>query len=159
MAFMRCNDDHHAIVIADAPANGLNHVAFLMPNLEAVMRGSGRMIDAGFPIAWGVGRHGPGDNVFAYFIDPVGIVIEYTAEVLQVDDTYVGARAVGMGLATRQDRSLGHRASQGRSCQGGSDGSALRRCLTARSASLQNLTWSPEWRLHQNSKGTISKLW
>lgn len=52
------------------------------------MRASGRMIDAGYPIAWGVGRHGPGDNVFAYFIDPVGFVIEYTAEVLQVDDTY-----------------------------------------------------------------------
>ena len=61
----------------------------MMPDLEAVMRGSGRMIDTGFPIAWGVGRHGPGDNVFAYFIDPVGIVIEYTAEVLQVDDNHV----------------------------------------------------------------------
>jgi catechol-2,3-dioxygenase len=88
MAFVRCNSDHHAVVIADAKINGLNHVAFLMPNLEAVMRGSGRMIDAGFPIAWGVGRHGPGDNVFAYFIDPAGFVIEYTAEVLQVDDDY-----------------------------------------------------------------------
>ncbi|MDB5504054.1 MAG: hypothetical protein JWR89_3956 [Tardiphaga sp.] len=89
MAFVRCNADHHAIVIANAPVNGLNHVAFLMPDLEAVMRGSGRLIDAGFPIAWGVGRHGPGDNVFAYFIDPLGVVIEYTAEVLQVDDDYV----------------------------------------------------------------------
>ena len=89
MAVVRCNDDHHAVVIADAPVNGLNHVAFLRPTLEAVMRGSGRMVDAGFPIAWGVGRHGPGDNVFAYFIDPVGTVIEYTAEVLQVDDSYV----------------------------------------------------------------------
>ena len=59
-----------------------------MGDLESVLRGSGRMIDAGFPIAWGVGRHGPGDNVFAYFIDPVGFVIEYTAEVLQVDDDY-----------------------------------------------------------------------
>jgi len=88
MAFVRCNSDHHAVVIADANVNGLNHVAFQMPSLEAVMRGSGRMIDAGFPIAWGVGRHGPGDNVFAYFIDPVGFVIEYTAEVLQVDDEY-----------------------------------------------------------------------
>jgi catechol 2,3-dioxygenase len=85
----RCNSDHHAVVIADAPVNGLNHVAFLMPDLEAVMRGAGRLIDAGFPIAWGVGRHGPGDNVFAYFIDPAGFVIEYTAEVLQVDDSYV----------------------------------------------------------------------
>ena len=89
MAFVRCNADHHAIVIAEAPVNGLNHVAFLMPDLESVMRGSGRMIDDGHPIAWGVGRHGPGDNVFAYFIDPLGIVIEYTAEVLQVDDDYV----------------------------------------------------------------------
>ncbi|MGC2774627.1 MAG: VOC family protein [Bradyrhizobium sp.] len=89
MAFVRCNSDHHAVVIAAAKVNGLNHVAFLMPTWEGVMRGAGRMIDAGHPIAWGVGRHGPGDNVFAYFIDPVGTVIEYTAEVLQVDDSYV----------------------------------------------------------------------
>jgi catechol 2,3-dioxygenase-like lactoylglutathione lyase family enzyme len=88
MAFVRCNSDHHAVVIADADVNGLNHVAFMMPSLEGVMRGSGRMVDHGYPIGWGVGRHGPGDNVFAYFVDPFGIVIEYTAEVLQVDDAY-----------------------------------------------------------------------
>ncbi len=41
-----------------------------------------------FLIGWGVGRHGPGDNVFAYFVDPFGFVIEYTAEVLQVNDDY-----------------------------------------------------------------------
>jgi catechol-2,3-dioxygenase len=88
MAFLRCNDDHHAVVLADAPVNGLNHVAFLMPDTESVMRGSGRVIDHGYPIGWGVGRHGPGDNVFAYFVDPEGVVVEYTAEVLQVDDSY-----------------------------------------------------------------------
>ena len=88
MAFVRCNGDHHAIVIADAPVNGLNHVAFMMPSLEGVMRASGRMVDHGHPIGWGVGRHGPGDNVFAYFVDPFGIVVEYTAEVLQVDESY-----------------------------------------------------------------------
>ncbi|MDA9509170.1 glyoxalase [Bradyrhizobium sp. CCBAU 11386] len=88
MAFLCCNSDHHAAVLAEAKVNGLNHVAFLMPDLESVMRGSGRMIDHGFPIGWGVGRHGPGDNVFAYFVDPTGVVIEYTAEVLQVDDSY-----------------------------------------------------------------------
>ena len=88
MAFVRCNSDHHAVVLAEAKVNGLNHIAFLLPDWESVMRASGRMSDAGYPIAWGVGRHGPGDNVFAYFIDPVGFVIEYTAEVLQVDDMY-----------------------------------------------------------------------
>ncbi len=89
MAFERCNSDHHAVVLAEAPVDGLNHVAFNMPGWECVMRGAGRLIDAGFPIAWGPGRHGPGDNVFAYFIDPFGIVIEYTAEVEQVGDDHV----------------------------------------------------------------------
>ncbi len=89
MAFERCNSDHHAVVLAEAPANGLNHVAFNMPGWECVMRGAGRLIDAGFSIAWGPGRHGPGDNVFAYFIDPFGIVVEYTAEVEQVGEDHV----------------------------------------------------------------------
>lgn len=92
MAFVRTNDDHHSIVIADAPVNTLNHIAFQMPSWEGVMRAAGRMVDHQFPIGWGPGRHGPGDNVFTYFVDPFGFVIEYTAEVLQVDDGYrVGA--------------------------------------------------------------------
>ncbi len=88
MAFLRCNNDHHAVVLADSGIDGMNHIAFMMPDTESVMRGSGRMVDHGYPIGWGVGRHGPGDNVFAYFEDPTGFVIEYTVEVLQVDDTY-----------------------------------------------------------------------
>lgn len=88
MAFLCCNSDHHSVVLAEADVNGLNHIAFQMPDLESVMRGSGRVKDAGYPIGWGVGRHGPGDNVFAYFVDPTGVVIEYTAEVLQVDNNY-----------------------------------------------------------------------
>ena len=88
MAFVRTNRDHHSVVIADAAVNTLNHVAFQMPDWEGVMRASGRMVDNGFPIGWGPGRHGPGNNVFAYFVDPFGFVIEYTADVLQVDDDY-----------------------------------------------------------------------
>jgi len=88
MAFLRCNQDHHAVVLADSGLEGLNHVAFMMPDLESVMCGSGRMIDRGHPIGWGVGRHGPGNNVFAYFVDPFGFVIEYTAEVMQIEEGY-----------------------------------------------------------------------
>jgi catechol 2,3-dioxygenase len=88
MAFMRCNSDHHSIALADSDANTLNHIAFVMPDLDAVMRGAGRMADAGWPIEWGVGRHGPGNNVFSYFVGPDDFVIEYTADVLQVDDSY-----------------------------------------------------------------------
>ena len=88
MAFMNCDRDHHTIAIGITDNDALNHIAFLMPDGESVMRGGGRMKDAGFPIQWGPGRHGPGNNLFNYFIDPFGIVIEYTAEVEQVDESY-----------------------------------------------------------------------
>lgn len=88
MAFLRCNFDHHAVVLAQAKVEGLNHVAFMLPEIEGVMLASGRMRDHGHDIGWGVGRHGPGNNVFAYFVDPEGYVIEHTADVLQVDDEY-----------------------------------------------------------------------
>jgi catechol 2,3-dioxygenase-like lactoylglutathione lyase family enzyme len=88
MAFLNCDNDHHTIALGDADNNALNHVAFVVPTLDAVMRGGGRMKDAGHGIEWGPGRHGPGDNAFNYFLDPFGIVIEYTAEVEQIDDSY-----------------------------------------------------------------------
>ena len=88
MAFMRCNDDHHSIAFGDTDNNALNHIAFLMPDLESVMRGGGRLKDNGYPIAWGPGRHGPGNNAFNYFVGPFDLVVEYTSEVQQIDDSY-----------------------------------------------------------------------
>lgn len=88
MAFMNCDRDHHSLALGDADNDALNHIAFLMPDLDSVMRGGGRMKDAGFAIEWGPGRHGPGHNAFNYFVGPFGEVIEYTAEVQQIDDSY-----------------------------------------------------------------------
>lgn len=88
MGFIRCNSDHHTLVIAEAGVNTLNHIAFMLPGWEHVMRGAGRLVDHGHKIGWGVGRHGPGDNVFAYFETPMGFVMELTSDVLQVDDSY-----------------------------------------------------------------------
>jgi catechol 2,3-dioxygenase len=67
----------------------LNHIAFDMADFDSVMRGLGRMKDNGYPTEWGPGRHGPGDNVFAYFCGPDEVPLEYAAEILQVDDNYV----------------------------------------------------------------------
>jgi catechol 2,3-dioxygenase len=90
LRFMKCGDsDHHSVVLARVKSTTLNHIAFEMPDLDSVMRGAGRMKDAGYPIEWGVGRHGAGNNVFAYFAGPDELPIEYTAEVMQVDDSYV----------------------------------------------------------------------
>jgi catechol 2,3-dioxygenase-like lactoylglutathione lyase family enzyme len=87
--FLHCdNTDHSSIVLAKTDLPTLNHVAFEMPGFDSVMRGMGRMKDYGYPIEWGPGRHGPGDNVFAYFCGPDEVPLEYAAEVLQIDDSY-----------------------------------------------------------------------
>ena len=88
MSFLRCNRKHHALAFAQSDVSSLNHIAFEMPDLDAVMNGIGRMREAGYACVWGPGRHGPGANVFGYFVSPFGPVIEYTAEVGEVDDNY-----------------------------------------------------------------------
>ena len=88
MVFVRCNTSHHSTAFARAGFSSLNHVAFEMDDLDAVMRGIGNMRDHGFTPAWGPGRHGPGDNVYAYYIAPFGPVIEYSTAVEKVADDY-----------------------------------------------------------------------
>lgn len=88
MVFVRCNAAHHSTAFARAGLASLNHIAFEMRDLDAVMRGIGRMRDHNFTPAWGPGRHGPGDNVYAYYIAPFGPVIEYSTPVNLVDDSY-----------------------------------------------------------------------
>jgi 2,3-dihydroxy-p-cumate/2,3-dihydroxybenzoate 3,4-dioxygenase len=88
MTFVRCNRKHHAVAYAHSEMPSLNHIAFEMHDMDAVMRGLGRMREAGFDSVWGPGRHGPGNNVFSYFIAPFGAIVEYTAEVSEVGDDY-----------------------------------------------------------------------
>jgi catechol 2,3-dioxygenase len=86
MDFVRCSADHHSIAMARGNGPTLNHCAFEMAGIDGLMRGAGRMKKHGFNVEWGIGRHGPGDNVFGYFVEPNGFVVEYTAEVQQVDE-------------------------------------------------------------------------
>jgi catechol 2,3-dioxygenase len=89
MDFVRCCSDHHSVAIARGKGPSLNHMAYEMPNIDGLMRGAGRVRNSGYEIMWGVGRHGPGNNVFSYFVEPNGFVTEYTTEVDQIDDSYV----------------------------------------------------------------------
>jgi len=92
MVFVRCNDSHHSTAFARAGFASLNHIAFEMEDMDGVMRGIGRLRDNGMAPAWGPGRHGPGANVFAYFIAPFGPVIEFSTAVEKVPEDYrVGA--------------------------------------------------------------------
>jgi catechol 2,3-dioxygenase-like lactoylglutathione lyase family enzyme len=116
MNFLRSDNVHHAVAYADAKNVSLNHIAFEMLDIDSIMRGMGRLKDAGCPTVWGPGRHGPGNNAFAYFVAPFGACIEYTSEVQRVGDDYrVGApadwqwppgRGDHWGIATRDNTKL-----------------------------------------------------
>jgi catechol 2,3-dioxygenase len=90
MRFLQCGTDHHSLVLCRSEKATLNHIAFEMPEIDSLMRGIGRMRDHGHPIEWGPGRHGPGNNVFAYFVGPEQLPLEYTTEMQQCDASYVG---------------------------------------------------------------------
>ena len=91
MTFLGCGPDHHSLAFTTFGGNAINHVAFEVPTIEGMVRGVERVERSGYPMQWGIGRHGPGDNIFAYFLDERDFAIEYTAEMQQVDDaTYVG---------------------------------------------------------------------
>lgn len=94
MVFVRCSHSHHSTAFARAGFSSLNHIAFEMQDMDAVMRGIGRLRDQGMMPSWGPGRHGPGANVFAYFIAPFGAVVEFSTAVNEVAEDYkVGAPA------------------------------------------------------------------
>ncbi len=86
MDFMRCCSDHHSIALARSEGPSLNHMAYELPDIEGLMKGAGRMKMNGYDIGWGIGRHGPGDNVFSYFVEPNGFVTEYTTGMEQVEN-------------------------------------------------------------------------
>ncbi len=87
MIFLRAdNRFHHTLAIAAGPYVSVNHVAFEAIGLDEYLRAAGRLMRAGEPCVWGPGRHGPGDNTFAYFQDRSGFVVEYTTKLQIVDD-------------------------------------------------------------------------
>jgi catechol 2,3-dioxygenase-like lactoylglutathione lyase family enzyme len=91
MSFLRCNTDHHSVALAASRngRHGLQHVAFDIGGVDDVMREFARLRDTGAECIWGVGRHGPGNNVFAYFRDPAGHVVEYYGDMEHVESAEV----------------------------------------------------------------------
>lgn len=76
---------HQFAVSANAHAN-VNHVAYETRGIDEYMRAAGQLLRRGHEMVWGPGRHGPGDNTFAYFSDPNGFVAEYTTALEPIDD-------------------------------------------------------------------------
>jgi catechol-2,3-dioxygenase len=89
MCFLNCGSDHHSLALVASQEARLQHVAFEVHDWMDIAKGIYNLGEKGVPRVWGPGRHGPGNNLFSYFWDRDRNIIEYTAEVQQVDNTYV----------------------------------------------------------------------
>jgi len=85
MSFLRCNEWHHRIAFLPGPPC-LNHVAYDMTCLDAMMHGIARLKQQDVDIKWGPGRHTAGNNTFSYFVTPNACTVEYTAELERIDE-------------------------------------------------------------------------
>ena len=80
IAFMRCppNPLHHSIALIGGDADGLNHINFMVSDIDDVGRAIYRMKRHEVPIVFGPGRHKPSESIFLYFLDPDGMTVEYS---------------------------------------------------------------------------------
>jgi catechol 2,3-dioxygenase-like lactoylglutathione lyase family enzyme len=82
-AFLRCDrgatpTDHHTLFLLQSPRGpGFNHAAFEVVDLDDLMRGHDHLSAAAYKSAWGVGRHVLGSQVFDYWRDPYGHILEH----------------------------------------------------------------------------------
>jgi len=80
IAFLRAwpNPLHHSFALLEGERDGLNHVNFMVTNIDDIGRGLNRMKKAEVPIVFGPGRHLPSTSIFLYFLDPDGMTAEYS---------------------------------------------------------------------------------
>jgi len=73
--------DHHLLGLLRDPNPGLHHQSFEMDSLDHIVLGARRLREAGYTHVWGTGRHTVGSNLFHYFRDPWGTLVEYFCDV------------------------------------------------------------------------------
>jgi len=79
-AFLRCypNPLHHSLAILAGDENRLNHVNFMVHDIDDVGKAMHRMRKANVPIVFGPGRHQPSGSIFLYFLEPDRMTLEYS---------------------------------------------------------------------------------
>jgi catechol 2,3-dioxygenase len=99
MVFLRCSADHHDLALAQIPKDakhlndtyywsrpGMEHFAFELASLAEIEAAAKHLQAKGVEIVRGIGRHGPGNNLFLVFKDPDGNHVEFYADMVQVTE-------------------------------------------------------------------------
>lgn len=89
--WMRCNPDHHGLAFAKTGSIKMHHFAFELVDFSYLARQAEHLMQNGYALLYGPGRHGPGQNQFEYFRDPEKNLVEFMCDIQQIwdDATYV----------------------------------------------------------------------
>jgi hypothetical protein len=82
MSFIRCDQgsvpvDHHTLALTLGPRNRYVHSAYQVSDLDALAAGGEYLRDLGYARSWGIGRHIEGSQIFDYWRDPDGFLVEH----------------------------------------------------------------------------------
>ena len=92
MSFIRCDRgstpaDHHTLALALGPANRYVHSAYQVSDLDALAAGGEYLRERGYFRSWGIGRHIQGSQIFDYWRDPDGFLVEHFTDGDMFDNT------------------------------------------------------------------------
>jgi hypothetical protein len=85
MSFIRCDrgttpTDHHSLATMLGPSNRYVHSAYQVADLDALAAGGEYLKERGFRRSWGIGRHIEGSQIFDYWRDADGLLVEHFAD-------------------------------------------------------------------------------
>lgn len=92
MSFIRCDrgatpTDHHSLAMALGPRNRYVHSAYQVSDLDAMAAGGEYLREHGYQRSWGIGRHIQGSQIFDYWRDTDGFLVEHFSDGDMFDST------------------------------------------------------------------------
>ncbi|WP_280391281.1 VOC family protein [Nocardia brasiliensis] len=92
MSFIRCDRgsvpaDHHTLALTLGPSNRYVHSAYQVADLDALAAGGEYLREQGYRRSWGIGRHIQGSQIFDYWRDPDGFMVEHFSDGDMFDST------------------------------------------------------------------------
>lgn len=85
MSFIRCDrgatpTDHHTLAMVLGPSDRYVHSAYQVCDLDAIAAGGEYLRELGYHRSWGIGRHVQGSQIFDYWRDPDGFLVEHFSD-------------------------------------------------------------------------------
>lgn len=98
IAWMRAADGrHHTVATVKSHAPGLHHISWEFHSFQDMKNLADSLIPEARRLVWGPGRHGAGDNLFLYYRDASGFLIECIAEMEAIPDENAPVRVSDPG--------------------------------------------------------------